>query len=62
MVTGIWAFVELYPRLEGFVNSTPRGEIDLAGVLGLPYGLVVLLVTLLAAGGFMVAEKIERRH
>ena len=62
MITGIWGFVEVYPRIEGFVNSTPRGEIDLAGVLGLPYGLVVLLVTLLALSGFVLAEKIERRH
>jgi uncharacterized protein len=62
MITGIWGFVEVYPRIEGFVNSTPRGEIDLAGVLGLPYGVVVLLITLLALSGFVLAEKIERRH
>jgi hypothetical protein len=62
MITGIWGFIELYPRIEGFVNSTPRGEIDLAGVLGLPYGMVVLLVTLLALGGFVLAEKIESRR
>ena len=62
MVTGIWGFVELYPRMEGFVNSTPKGELDLPGALGLPYGVVVLLIALLALGGFAVAEKIERRH
>jgi uncharacterized membrane protein YedE/YeeE len=62
MITGIWIFVELYPRIEGFVNSTPRGEIDLAGLLRLPSGLVVLLVALLALAGFVLAEKIERRH
>jgi uncharacterized membrane protein YedE/YeeE len=62
MITGIWGFVEVYPGIEGFVNSTPRGEIDLAGMLGLPYGVVVLLVTLLALSGFVLAEKIERRH
>ena len=62
MMTGIWGFVELYPRLEGFVNSTPKGEIDLAGALGLPYGLAVVLVTLLALAGFALAERIERQR
>jgi uncharacterized protein len=62
MMTGIWGFVELYPWIESFVNSTPKGEIDLAGVFGLPYGLAVVLVTLMGLAGFVVAERIERRR
>ena len=59
MMAGIWVFLESYPLLEGFVNSSPMGEIDLPGILGLPYGAVVVLVIVVAAIGFAVAERIE---
>jgi uncharacterized membrane protein YedE/YeeE len=59
MMAGIWVFVELYPALEPFVNSTPRGEIDLPGVLGVPYGLVVVIVAAVAIVGFILSERIE---
>lgn len=59
MMAGIWAFVELYPALEPFVNMTPRGELDLAGLLRLPYGVVVALVTVIAVIGFFASERIE---
>jgi uncharacterized membrane protein YedE/YeeE len=62
MVAGIWIFVEVYPWLEGFVNSSPRGELELPQLLGLPYGGVVLLVIALAIAGFFVAERIELRN
>lgn len=62
MVTGIWIFVESYPLLEGFVNSTALGEIDLPQVLGLPYGVVIVLVAAVAVGGFLLAERIESRN
>ena len=62
MMTGIWVFLESYPLLEGFVNSSPLGELELPGLLGVPYGAVVLLVCLLAMAGFVVAERIELHH
>jgi hypothetical protein len=61
MMAGIWAFVELYPHLEKFVNLTPMGEIDIPQLLGAPYGLVVLLVGVLALVGFWAANRIERK-
>lgn len=62
MMAGIWVFVESYPLLEGFVNSSPMGELDLPQVLGLPYGAVVLIVVAMALGGFFLAERIELRN
>ena len=62
MMTGIWVFVESYPFLEGFVNSTPMGALDLPQVLGLPYGAVVMIVVAMALGGFFLAERIELRN
>jgi hypothetical protein len=62
MMTGIWAFVESYPLLEGFVNSTSLGELDLPRALGLPVGVVMVLVAVVAVGGFILAERIESRR
>ena len=61
MMSGIWVFVELYPRLETFLNMSPMGELELPGLLGLPYGAVVVIMGALAAGGFWIATRIERR-
>jgi uncharacterized membrane protein YedE/YeeE len=62
MMTGIWIFVESYPLLEGFVNLSPMGEVDVPTFLHLPHGAVVLLVVILAVCGFLVADRIERAH
>ncbi|MEO8201126.1 MAG: DUF6691 family protein [Gemmatimonadota bacterium] len=60
MMAGIWIFVELYPRLEGFVNMTPMGDFDLAQLAGVPYGAMVLLIGGVALAGFWMANRIER--
>jgi uncharacterized protein len=62
MMAGIWIFIELYPRLEHFVNSTPMGEVDLPGLLKLPHGVVVFGIVVVALAGFWFANWIERRH
>lgn len=61
MMAGIWVFVELYPQLEKFVNLTPMGDIDIPQLLGAPYGLVVILVGIVALAGFWAANRIERK-
>ena len=61
MMAGIWIFIELYPRLETFVNSTFLGEFSLPQALGMPHGVVVLLVVAMAGAGFLIAERIEAR-
>lgn len=58
---GIFAFGEAFPAVAGFFRSTALGELTLPEVLGLPYGLVILAVVLMALGGFAGAEWVERR-
>jgi uncharacterized membrane protein YedE/YeeE len=60
ILAGIFAFGEAYPAIERLVYATHLGEVTLPEVLGLPYGLVVLLVVLVALGGFRGAEAVER--
>jgi len=64
-VAGIFAGVVItgmaIPRLEPFFSSSARGTFTLPDATGLPYGVVVLVVVLLALSGFAAAERLERR-
>jgi uncharacterized membrane protein YedE/YeeE len=61
MLAGIFAFGEAFPAIQSFYASTPRGGLTFMQLLGLPHGLLVLIVTLLALVGFAGAEWLERR-
>jgi uncharacterized protein len=60
IVAGIFVFGEMFPILESFYNSTPMGTITLPQLLHVPYGVVVLLVILMAVGGFAGATWVEK--
>ena len=57
---GIFIFGEIYPFIEGFFNSTAMGSINLPELLGLNYGLVILIVIIMAIAGFAGAEWVEK--
>jgi hypothetical protein len=57
---GLFLFGEIFPLLEGFYTATPMGRITLPELVGLPYGLVVFLVILMAIGGFAGGTWVER--
>jgi uncharacterized protein len=61
VVFGILVFGEAYPLVKGFYAAGGMGTVTLPQALHLPYGLVVLLVVLLAIGGFAGAGRLERR-
>lgn len=56
VIAGIFVFGELYPLVESFYNSSPMGQQTLAQLTGLPYGLLVFAVVVMAVGAFMAAE------
>jgi hypothetical protein len=60
LVAGMFVFGEAFPAIETFYSSTAFGEQSLPGVLGLPYGVVLFGVVLMAIGGFAGAEWVER--
>ncbi|MGE5682153.1 MAG: YeeE/YedE thiosulfate transporter family protein [Bacillota bacterium] len=60
VVFGVFFFDEVYPFLSGFYNSTAMGRVTIPGYFNISYGLVVFLVVLMALGGFMGAEWVER--
>ena len=66
LVLGMWSGVLatglIFPSLQGFYEKTPRGSLTLPQVFHLSYGLVVLIIVLVAIGGFRVAERVERRQ
>jgi hypothetical protein len=58
---GILVFAEVFPLVSSFYVSTPMGQITLPQITGLPYGLLVFLVVLMALGGFVGAEWVEKK-
>ena len=58
---GVFAFGESFPFVKPFYESGAMGTLTLPKAFHLPYGLVVLLVVLMALGGFAGAEWVERR-
>jgi hypothetical protein len=61
IIFGILVFGEMFPLVSNFYVSTPMGQITLPQISGLPYGLLVFLVVLMALGGFAGAEWIEKK-
>jgi len=61
MIAGLVGFAEFYPYLGNFVHMTSMGQITLARLFDLPYGLLVLAVVLMALGAFMAAEWAEKK-
>ena len=58
---GIFVIGELWPSITGFTESSNLGRLTLPEVFHLPMGLIVLLVVLMAVGGFWGAGVLERR-
>ncbi|MEN8194438.1 MAG: YeeE/YedE thiosulfate transporter family protein [Bacteroidota bacterium] len=57
---GIFVFGELFPWIEEFFVSTHMGNINIPTLLGIDYGIVLLLVLLMAIAGFTGAEWAEK--
>jgi len=58
---GIFVFGEMFPWIEEFFNSTNMGRINIPTLLGIDYGIIVLVVILLAIAGFTAAEWGEKK-
>ena len=58
---GVLVTGAMVPMLSGLYQSTPRGTLLLPATLGVPYGVVLLAIVLLAMAGFSVAQRLEQR-
>ena len=58
---GLFAFAEVYPLLKGFYLSGDGVGLTIPGTFGLPYGVVVFAVVLIAVGGFYGAGLLEKK-
>ena len=61
MFAGVMGFAEAYPHMLRFVHMTSMGQITLAKLWDLPYGLLVFAVVLMALGAFVAAEWAEKK-
>jgi uncharacterized membrane protein YedE/YeeE len=62
ILLGIVFAAELFDPLSDFLFSTSLGRLTLPEVLSLRPGTTVFLVVLIALGGFVGAEAVERRY
>ena len=60
LVFGIFAFGEAFPWISDFYNSSSMGQITLPQLFNISYGVLVFVVVLIALGGFLLAEKVEK--
>ena len=61
MFVGILIFSELFPLYSDFFTSGAMGDALVTDVLGIPAGLFVLLISVVAVGAFYVTGIIEKR-
>jgi hypothetical protein len=61
LVAGTIAFAEVFPLLRGFFYAGDMGRQTIPGYFGLPWGVVVFAVVLMAIGGFAGAGWLESR-
>lgn len=59
---GIFIFGETYHYIYNFLYSTAAGSITIPQALGIPSGIMVFTVVMMALLGFIVAERIEKRN
>jgi uncharacterized protein len=58
---GTFALGFVFPLIEGFYTSTAMGRINLSELLNIPYGILVFAVVIMALGGFLGAEWLEKK-
>jgi uncharacterized protein len=58
---GLFAFAEAYPLVKGFYTSGAGVAMTIPGTFGLPYGVVVFAVVLVAVVGFYGAGLLEKK-
>ncbi|UCE05638.1 MAG: YeeE/YedE family protein, partial [bacterium] len=58
---GIFIFGELLSSFHNFLYSTSLGQITLPQISGIPHGIVLFFIVLLAIAGFIGAEVIEKK-
>lgn len=61
MVFGIFVFGESFPLIKEFYYSSPMGNATFPVLINVAYGIIVLVVSVLALVGFYFAERIEKR-
>ncbi len=59
---GAWLFAEVYPLISGFANSGYKGPVKINEWLGINPAVFSLLLILIAAAMFWVAEKAEVKY
>jgi len=61
LLAGTWGFAGVFERIEGFLEAAPGPEAQtLPDLLGLPAWMILALLMIAAAGGWMLGRRLER--
>lgn len=60
-IFGIFVYGEVFPLIKDLVVATPMGKVTLPEIFHLPYGTLVFAVVLMAIGGFVLAQWVEKK-
>jgi rhodanese-related sulfurtransferase len=58
---GLFVFAEGFPLIDQWTKITPMGQTTMAGFFGIPYGLLVIAVVLMAIVAFVASEWAEKQ-
>jgi len=61
VIGGIFVYAEMYPIMGDFAKSTNMGRLTLMDISGIPFGIIVFAVVLMAVGGFAGAGWVEKK-
>ena len=61
VMLGIFIYGEIYPSISEFAKSSNMGRVTLMDLTGIPFGLLVFIITLIAIGGFAGATWLEKK-
>ena len=61
VIGGVFIYAEMFPVIGDFAKSTNLGIYTLMDLTGIPYGIIVFAVVLMAVGGFAGAGWIENK-
>ena len=61
MIFGIFVFGECFPLIRNFYYSTAMGDATFPQLFNVSYGVTVFMAVIIALGGFVAAEKIEKK-
>jgi hypothetical protein len=61
LFAGLILFAEMEPHMEGILSYSAMGDVSLYELFNMPYGVLTLIIVLVALAAFWLAGRVEER-